>query len=315
MAVRLGRSGPGTSTSPPSWRPRRPSACCSTTGAGRSSPWPPCRWRRPGAPGPERQTGGPAAHAGGHGPAAAGRRPLSPSGFSSSGHSEPVTTRRPTSRAGPGAPHGRPRGSAMPRRGAPRARRRRGRRSGCRRYRPVRAGHGARSGMRSHSGSWVPVPARRRLDARPGAVAPPFVGLGRVGQPDEHRTADPAIDERIDVARGLEGGRGGLVGLPPPGAGDRVLDAAGGADQHQAAEVQVGSRGHMQCHPGPQRVAEQVTRPGADGGTTASRTRSAVAGRSARTASEPACPGRSMATRVWSWASRSPKGPHRRPSG
>ena len=49
-----------------------------------------------------------------------------------------------------------------------------------------------------------------------GQGAPPLLGLGGVGQPGEHRAAEPSGQEGVDVTRGLQGGRRGLVRLAPP---------------------------------------------------------------------------------------------------
>ena len=88
---------------------------------------------------------------------------------------------------------------------------------------------------------------------------------------------------------------------------------AGGADHHQAADRQVGAGGHVEGAPGRPGSTEKVERfrAAADGDRVAHR--SAAATRSARTSSEPACPGRSSAIKVRSRANMSPKGPHRRP--
>ena len=115
LAVRLGRStGRVLLRRRRSWRPAPPSAFCSTTGDGRSSPWPRCPWRvvparlalseqqregacsrcwrpRPGCSSPSASS--------------------SPSGSSSSGRSQPMTDEiAPRCPAGPGVPRGRPLG-------------------------------------------------------------------------------------------------------------------------------------------------------------------------------------------------------------
>ncbi len=139
--------------------------------------------------------------------------------------------------------------------------RRRARRSGCRRRRRTQAGVRASAGRRSQSGSWVPVPHSRRLEARPGsAVAPAFVALGVIhgSQPAEHRCAEPPIQERIHVARRLQCVGHRLVGLPSVRPRLFVLHAGCAADQHEVADRQFGVQGDVQRHPGPQGVPEEV---------------------------------------------------------
>ena len=161
------------------------------------------------------------------------------------------------------------------------------RRSGCRPLRPSPAPGRRGSERRSQSGSWVPVPHKRKLDARPVAVlrrrsARPSASSG--GQPIEHRAAQPLVEESVDVARGLELVGQRLVGQAPAFAFGRVLDAAGGADEDHPAHGQIGPRHHVKRNPCPQRVAQQVARFVADGGCgqTAPRGRRSPEGRPAR---------------------------------
>ena len=79
-------------------------------------------------------------------------------------------------------------------------------------------------------------------------------------KPDEHRAADPPLDEGLDISRRLECGRGGLVRLSPLLAGDRVLDPSGAADQDEAADIEVRAGHDMEGHAGAEGVAEKVTR-------------------------------------------------------
>ena len=128
----------------------------------------------------------------------------------------------------------------------------------------VGAGQGeegrGRSGMRFHSGSCVPVPARRRLEASPAALlrsrSSVWAASARL---DEHRVAHPPIDEGLDVPRGLECRRRGLVRLAPLPAGAGVLDPTGAADQDEATDIQVRAGRDVQGHPGAERVAQEIT--------------------------------------------------------
>ncbi len=85
---------------------------------------------------------------------------------------------------------------------------------------------------RDHSGCWVPVPARRRLEASPSTVLRRRSASPGVGEPGEHRLGDPAVEERVDAvaldaggerARRRRGGRRALASSSMPAV---ALDAA-----------------------------------------------------------------------------------------
>jgi hypothetical protein len=134
-------------------------------------------------------------------------------------------------------------------------------------------GSGQRQKRRSEAGYTIP---QRLLRADAGhaqarsqtccSVAQPLAGLGGVGQTDEHRTAHPSLNERLDVPGLLEGGGGAPVGLSPFLAGDPVLDAPRAADQDEATDVEIRARYDVQRHARPERVAEEITTVSADRG-------------------------------------------------
>ena len=107
--------------------------------------------------------------------------------------------------------------------------------------------------------------AQARGQTRCG-VAQPLVGLGRIGQTDEHRAADPPLDEGLDVPRLLECVGGAPVGLSAFLAGHRVLDAARAADQDEATDIEIRARHDVKSDTCAERVAEEVTTVRADRG-------------------------------------------------
>ena len=101
--------------------------------------------------------------------------------------------------------------------------------------RPARARASSSSPRRSHSGSWVPVPGRRRLEASPAAVLRrrSATSAASSGSDGEQRLGQPLVQERLEpvaLQRRRPAPRRRLA-APPLAV---VVDAGGGADQHQA---------------------------------------------------------------------------------
>ena len=110
---------------------------------------------------------------------------------------------------------------------------------------------------RSHSGSWVPVPARRRLEARPAAVlarrSSRAAAAGR--EPGEQGLGQPLVEEGGDAdLLDVVGQR--VVGRPAGGPLVVVVDAAGGADQHQPLHQVGAGEGEVEGEAPAHRVAD-----------------------------------------------------------
>ena len=112
---------------------------------------------------------------------------------------------------------------------------------------------------RGHLGSRS-TETQARGEAR-GAVAQTFaaVGRARLGQSVEHRSAEPAIDERAHVAGGLELVRQRLVGHAAALPKTFVLNTRRDPDEDQTADRQVGAQRHMESDACPERVTEHAT--------------------------------------------------------
>ena len=114
--------------------------------------------------------------------------------------------------------------------------------------------------MRSHSGSCVPAPHRRRLEARPDAVlrsrsSSPVAGRGKAG---EQRPAEPLLDEARDVARGLEPVRQLGIRSAAPFTRFGVLHARGRPDHDHSVDLQLVAGGNVEGDTRAQGVSEQV---------------------------------------------------------
>jgi hypothetical protein len=105
-----------------------------------------------------------------------------------------------------------------------------------------------------------PRPAQTQAGGQAGSgVAPALVQLCVVGRGEsvEHRSAEPAIQEGIDVAGGLEFVRHRLVGLPALGPLSLVVDSGRATHEHQVVHRQPGAGDDVQGHPRPERVPDQ----------------------------------------------------------
>ena len=179
------------------------------------------------------------------------------------------------------------------RRGAGRPSARRRRRTWRRARRRRGAPASSAPGRRSHSGSWVPVPARRRLDASPATVlrrrssSPGSVSVANIGWATQ-RSRNASTPSRSIAAASC------VVARPPGGPLAGVVDAGRGADQHEALDEVRAGDGEVQAQAAAHRVAD-VRRPAAGRDRAARRRRR----RSARTAAEPPWPGASTATTSW----------------
>ena len=108
---------------------------------------------------------------------------------------------------------------------------------------------------RSHSGRWVPVPARRRLDASPAAIVAAAIVEAGVGECGEHRLGQPAVEEGVDAVA-LDGCCKCIVSGAAGRALVVVLDARRGADEHEPLdEVRAGER-EVEAEPAAHRVAD-----------------------------------------------------------
>ena len=138
---------------------------------------------------------------------------------------------------------------------------------------------------------------------KPGrAIAPPLVCLGRTGQPDEHRAADPLRSMKASTSPDASSAAvAAFVGLSPPRgrASGFSMPPVAPIRMSRPNSVEVGAGGHVEGDTGAERVAEKITRRRADSRRDrVAHQGSAVAGRSARTWSEPPWPGRSIPIRV-----------------
>ena len=163
-----------------------------------------------------------------------------------------------------------------------------GARSGCRRL-PARARSGT-SRVESRVpqrllGSGAAQPKARGQAGGPVAQSLGAAGVAGGGEPGEHGSAQPAVDEAGHVAGNLQ-----LVGRPlrrtsaAPGAPPASSIPPVAPRRTQRWRASSGPGGHVEGDPGAERVAEQVAasrRPAPP--RTASATSAAVAGRSART--------------------------------
>ena len=134
-------------------------------------------------------------------------------------------------------------------------------------------GSGQSEEGRSKVGYAIPQRLLRARAGQPQArrqtrcgVAQALVCLGRIVQADEHRAADPLLDESLDISRILECRRGGLVRFSPLLAADRVLHAPGAADQDEPTDIEVRAGHDMKGDPRAEGVAQEITRAGADRG-------------------------------------------------
>ena len=144
----------------------------------------------------------------------------------------------------------------------------------------------ASESRRGHSDCWAPVPARRKLAAKPAAVLPRRSASSRVvtSQVGEQRQGQPVGEERGDAVVLQERGSAFVVGSPRSTVGI-VVEAGGGADQDQPFDEVRSSDGEMQGEAAAHRVAD-VRRPlarapegrGAGGQVDVQRARLAVTG-------------------------------------
>ncbi len=94
------------------------------------------------------------------------------------------------------------------------------------------------------------------------AVAQPLRTLRRITDLEsfEHRPAQPAVDEGLDVTGSLEPVGQGIVGLATSRPFVRILHSGGDADEDDRAQRQLRSESHMQAHPCTEGVAEEGAR-------------------------------------------------------
>ena len=118
------------------------------------------------------------------------------------------------------------------------------------------------SGSRSHSGSWVPVPASRRLEARPSAVlrrrsSSPAASRGSVAKSGSasQRSRNPTDPVALDRRGKL------LVGLSPGRPLGVVVDPRRRADEHKAANELGLVDGELEAEATAHRVADVRRRP------------------------------------------------------
>ena len=176
----------------------------------------------------------------------------------------------------------------------------RGRQNGRRPCRPGRGRAGPAESRRSHEGTWVPVPHRRRLEASPAALlrrrslrsaAPVSVSRLNIGPLSQRSMNGPTSpDDSSWSAMASSAARrssrrpsSSMPAVTPMNT--RVADATGRSPAPRGGRRAPRANNRAR-HRAPHRARLR----------TASATRPAVAGRSARTASEPPWPGRSTAT-------------------
>ena len=94
------------------------------------------------------------------------------------------------------------------------------------------------------------------------AVAQPLRTLRRITDLEsfEHRPAQPAVDEGLDVTGSLEPVGQGIVGLASSRTFVRVFHSGGDADEDDRAQRQLRSESHMQAHPRTKGVTEEGAR-------------------------------------------------------
>ncbi|MDZ7734084.1 MAG: thiamine pyrophosphate-binding protein [Acidimicrobiia bacterium] len=113
------------------------------------------------------------------------------------------------------------------------------------------------STSRSHSGSWWPVPACRRLAASPSGRFERRASRQRSSspRPANRGWARPLVEEGVESDL-VETVGAGLVRLGACGACRRVVDARRGADEHEALDQIRSAQRQVETHPPAHRVAE-----------------------------------------------------------
>ena len=167
-------------------------------------------------------------------------------------------------------------------------------------WRRPRPGPGrARVPSRSHSGSWVPVPASRRLEARPAGVLPRRVGSRRAGRAGRrtsgaasHRRGTPSTSSAASSSSASASSRSRRCG---PGRRRPRCPAVPPTSTRRRTPVGLAER-RVQGHPGAQGVAEQVDRRAVDTSDGHLGSRSPRARQVDPHAAEPPWPGRSTRT-------------------
>ncbi len=115
----------------------------------------------------------------------------------------------------------------------------------------------ASSDRRAHSGSWAPVPARRRLAANPATVFSRRASTPAElsSRPAKSGAGQPPADELGHSHLLQLGGQGLVVTSPRPALG-RVLDARRPSDQDEGLHPPGIGQRQMQAQPRPHRVAD-----------------------------------------------------------
>ena len=113
------------------------------------------------------------------------------------------------------------------------------------------------AGRRSHSGSWVPVPARRRLDARPAdGVAAAVVEPGGRRSAANSGWASQRVEERVEAVA-LDRRRPARSSAARRAARSSASSMPGRrADQHEALDEVGSGDGEVQAEPAAHRVAD-----------------------------------------------------------
>ena len=123
------------------------------------------------------------------------------------------------------------------------------------------------------AGQFIPQgslgPGARQSQARcqpSSTITQPLLALRRSPQASEHWSADPTVDERLDIGgrRRLQLCRSRFVTLPSLLTNVGIGNATCRSDYHHSPHGQRVLKCHMQGHSRPQRVAEQVARIGTD---------------------------------------------------
>ena len=112
--------------------------------------------------------------------------------------------------------------------------------SGRRAPATISTGHADRRAAGPTAAPACPVPARRRLDASPATVLRRRSSRSGSASPANSGWATQRVEERLEPVA-LDRRRERVVGRPPGGALGGVVDAAGGADQHESLD-EVGPR-------------------------------------------------------------------------